>query len=394
MFFGHRMNRKIAAVNEKTLSIPESGLYDLTAKPKFTASRVREMIRSYEFPEAAYFDGDPADEKRKADIEANRNLWALSDESFGLKYAILTDNAAVRAFPTSVKASDGTEENSFDLLQESMFAVGEGVEVLHTSLDGEWVFVQGSNYFGWIESGKAAFTDAETFRGYLSEENFLVVLKPYFEASGRVFRLGTVIPYRVKAQDAYVVLLPKRDTSGSLELVSEIWQDSETLSDGFLPYSPEALADRSGELVGTPYGWGDTEADYDCSSTMGLLYRCYGFYLPRNTSALPYFAGGKDYSIDVKDLPDEEKLALIAEHPGALLVMPGHVMLFTGIRQAADGEPEYTVVHNTIGYYTAPGGKSLRSLYRTVKTGLREMYRKNGDSYLKSIHTIVYFTAE
>ena len=278
------------------------------------------------------------------------------------------------------------------MIQESGFSAGEGVLVLHESADGNYLFVRGGNYFGWIQREKAAFCGFSEFSEYLSEERFIVVLKQRFEADTHVFRLGTVLPYREKTEEGYLVLAPERDEEGNLRIREiTVPENPEAVSDGFLPYSPEDLTTRSFTLVGFPYGWGDTNQYYDCSSTAGLLYQCYGIRLPRNTSVMKYFDAGEEYSVSVEGLTEEEKLEVIAAHPGAVLVMNGHAMIYGGRTMDPEGTVHYIVVHANSGYFDSPAADVFHPVYMTAEADLKSLYRADGTSFLSGVHTILYF---
>ena len=392
VFFGHYMNADIAALNQRTLNSEGAHLYDVLSEPSFGAESVRALIEAYSFPETAYLGGEPRTDDRTWEIMENRNLSALSEENFGIRYALLTDNADVRAFPTMLPAKNELTEESFDLLQESGFSLGEGVIVLHESADGAFLFVQGSNYSGWIEREKAAFCGFSEFSEYLSAEDFIVVLKQRFMLNSQAMRLGTVLPYRERTEEGFTVLLPERSESGELIIREEmVPDDPQSVSDGFLPYSVEDLTNRSFTLTGFPYGWGDTNQYYDCSSTAGLLYQCYGIRLPRNTSWMKGFDGGGAYRISLEGLSDEEKLQEIVKHPGAVLVMNGHAMIYGGTRTDEEGNTHYIVVHANSGYYDSPAADVFHPVYATVEADLLGLYRADGTLFLSAVHTLLYY---
>ncbi len=392
IFFGHYVDAGIAALNTRTLQAEGSCLYDVLSEPLFTAESVRTMIGTYAFPETAYLGTEERTDDAVRRIAENRNLGGLTEESFSVRYALLTENADVRGFPSMLPAKNELTNESFDLLQESMFSIGEGVLVLHESSDGLFLFVQGSNYFGWIERRKAAFCSRPEFHSYLSSEYFLVVLKMRHMMGTYNLRLGTVIPYTEKSGTGYTVLLPGADHDGNLQLRTEyLSADPEALSEGFLPYSAEDLAARSFGLTGFPYGWGDTNEYYDCSSTAGLLYQCYGIRLPRNTSRMKSYDGGGEFAVSVEGLSDEEKLAVLSGHPGAVLVMKGHAMIYGGIRKDADGSEHYIVVHANSGFYDSPTADVFHEVYAVAEADLLGLYRANGERFLSAVHTILYF---
>ncbi|GEM_PF-3390338 len=388
--FGHYVDERIAEVNSRTLSAPESGLFDVLSGAAFTAEKIRSMMESYVFPETAYLGDEVRTEERTAEIAANRNLEALTEESFAVRYALLSDNADVRGFPTMLRAVNTPEPEAFDLLQESMFSIGEGVLVLHESADGAFLFVQGNNYFGWIQAEKAALCTAEEFTDYLTREHFLVVLRQRLIQNDQAFRLATVLPYTKKTEEGYQVLLPGRREDGSLELREVPFTGkSEFVSDGFLPYDVEDLTNRSYTLTGFPYGWGDTDMNFDCSSLAGRLYQCYGIRFPRNTSAMKYYDFGGSFSVPVEGMTEEEKLDLLSGHPGAVLVMPGHAMIYGGVVVGEDGTRNPYAVQAVTAYYDSD--HVLHEVYASLGSELNILHGSDGQTFLSKVHTILFY---
>lgn len=394
LFFGRPVDEDVQRVDLLTLANKESGLYDLQSEAPFYAGTVIRMIESYGMPKKPFYNGEVFTDETAAKILSDRNLEALTalDQYYRipLRYGILTENAAVRSFPTDGKATDTVDDKAFDAFQESMLPLAGGVIVLHQTADGTWSFVQGENYYGWIRTESIGFTDFETFKAYLSGGDFIVTLTPSLPVAGKNVRLGTVIPYEYAGNDEFLLMFPEKDADGVFHTASVPLPDNGMAANGYLEWSPETLLMMASSVIGTPYGWGDTSENYDCSSTIGLLYRCFGIYLPRNTSAMKHFGGTV---LDISALSNEEKLQVIEERPGAVLVMPGHAMLYSSVwyKNTEGTEADHFVIHNTSGFYTDETAENFTEIYGVTESALENMFRANGESFVNRIQTILLF---
>ena len=382
-FFGKKTDAAAAEVNRLTLEDTASGLYDLLAYQAPKRAEVLQQIEKYELPEAALYGGKLLSEKKKTAILKNRDLDTLREDPDGtafIRYAILTENTDLRAFPAGKKLAAGEDDAGPDLLQETMLPLGAGVILLHTSADGNWFFVQAEYYAGWIPGSCAAFCTEEEFRNYLETDRFIVALKPDVEVHGKKLRLGAVLPYAYQTAHLFVVDFPVRDeASGEFRTVPSFLTKSDRISDGYCTPSFSAVMDAALALEGRPYGWGDENNDYDCSSAVGGIYRTMGILLPRNTSAMAHFGGSV---ADVRTFSAEEKLRFIEERPGALLLMKGHVMLY--LKKVGN---EHLVFNETTGYNTAEG--ELVPVMSAVTSVLEDLYFSDGNSFVSLITDVI-----
>ena len=183
-----------------------------------------------------------------------------------------------------------------------------------------------------------------------------------------------MLPYREKKGTVYMVIYPERDENGQLYLDErelDTAASPASWSDGFLPWSEEEIIRRACLLTDLTYGWGDEGNRYDCSSTTGLLYLLFGVYVPRNTSIMPAFGGGVLNLSEVSDRDQE-----IEAHPGALLLMPGHVVMY--LYRSEDGK--HVVLHNTV----------YNGAYRVIINRLEDMQTASGVSYRDLLSHIIY----
>lgn len=301
---------EIARYNRYLLSLPGSGLVDLSAFPFWLdGDAVRRMIESYPIG-GCFLDGLPIGAADRAALLAARNLDHISPK-VPVEYGVTLCPADVRSFPTrAVCSTEGgaPTSQSFDLFQESQLGAGEGVIILHRSSDRGWYFAQAANYFGWVPASQLRL---------VSRVQFLAALNSH----------AAPIPY----------------TTGNLYR--------------------EALS-----LAGTPYRWGR----FDCSALVLAVYARFGLHLPRNT--------GQMDRIDAHRRPiTKNRLeAVCSLRPGALLLMPGHVMLYLG---CVEGEP---YVLQAFTRYSDRSGRE-HSVFTTAVTSIRDIYHRSGQSFLERV---------
>ena len=375
-FFGHLMEASLAEINRKTLADPASMLFDVAEDyVSFTAGEVLQKINAYTLPDTSVYGNVLPDDNIKNTLLAARNTAPLEADPGKViipEYAILTENTSVRGFPTELKARNSLDEGAFDYFQETVLNYGNGVLVLHYTQDRTYAFVQGYNYAGWVLTSCLGMTDRATYKTFLNQDSFLICTHP--DVNDPKSRLGIMLPYREKNGTVYTVIYPERDENGQLypdERELDIAASSSSWSDGFLPFSEEEIIRRACLLTDLTYGWGDEGNRYDCSSTTGLLYLLFGIYMPRNTSIMPSFGGG------VQNLSEaEDRDQAIEAHPGALLLMPGHVMMY--LYRSEDGK--HVVLHNTV----------YNGAYRVIISRLEDMQTASGASYRDLLSYIIY----
>ncbi len=393
VFFGHLMDHAVAEANERTLAQQGSGLYDVLSEHVWLNEEVLPLIEAYTLPERPFYGARAVTPELREQILANRNTAFLSEfpgTEVQLRYGIISRNAAVRSFPTSMRAADSLDGRAFDYFQESMFQIGEGVLVLHESLDGQWVFVQGPNYNGWVHEEDIAFTSEADFRAFLTARDFAVAVRPGVQATVErpsqeaiqlTLRLGTVLPLKRFDESAITLVFPVRNEVGDLETQEITLVNNGAFSAGFLPYSADALLTVARSVIGWEYGWGDEKENYDCSSFSGLSYRCFGFYMPRNSSQQRYFGGTVT---DVSGQDRASKYRFLEEHPGAVLAYPGHVMVY---EKTEEGR-HYILHANTVWY---DGAGVFHEAYRVWEAPLEELARADGSLLLDAVRWIVTF---
>lgn len=367
------------SVNEAALRDARSGIVDLYDSV-WAVEKIRGMVERYEFPQGTNLNSEPITEEAKAAILNNRSLETIRGE---VQYGVLCESTNLRSFPTDDYTTDDID--GFDLFQETRLCAGDVVVVLHESSDRSWAFVQSKSYAGWIHKGDVAFCDKEVAWSYESLQRFVVSTVPVQqvvrgEAYSGVLRLGQRIPLEPTGRgifvcrspyeaDAYLTLWEKGmrlwdvdDPKRPIEDGEGLWVSFVDIDDismcvGYLDPAEEThwpvhtMLEQivpGDEIPEVEYSWGDLyEQGYDCSSFVQSLYRCFGVWIPRNTSALPY--GGGQVT-ELAELSPEEVEALVRSAPnGSLYLVNGHVMMIT---RDEDG---IWFFHETTRYLDAQG---------------------------------------
>lgn len=370
-----------SVINDATLNNPESNMVDVLSLGEADGDTVRAWINEYTIGDFKYLGGEPMTDAARAAVEERRNLDALPD-IVKPQFGIVAENAAVRSYPTWLSLSKGLGEHDFDYFQESMFLVGEPVAIYHSTQDGAWSFVCGTNYRGWVETGKIALCDASELKAWLDSENY-VVTDAYLTVGDVTLRMGTVL-FGEKQQNGDVDLtLPERKDDGTLTKKIATVSGGDGINEGYLKLSTDLILKQARLLLGTPYGWGDSNGYMDCSSTMNSIYRCFGIILPRNTSSL--MATGTEVN-SLSGMTAEEKLEYIkTKEPGTILLMDGHVVMYIG---EVDGIQ--SILHNFVGYST-DGGKTKVDTYVCSITPI-DITTTSGTNYLDRYEYTISFS--
>ena len=273
------------------------------------------------------------DQASKDMILSNRNLNNIPD-SVVVQFGIITDFAWMRSYPSNAYANS----YSRDQFQETSLNVGEVVAIYHVSADGNWYYVQATNYMGWVETkyiGLCTYEDALMFE---TASQKLVVISDYVEIMGSHVRMGQAFPL-INSAENYMIDFPTRTSNGDLELKQITLSKTDDYSVGYLDYTYDNLFKQAFKLLGITYSWGDKEKlGRDCSSTQNSIYSCFGFKLPRNTgnqNDIPSY--GKSFSsISIGSLKQNYM-------PGTLIFSSGHVMMYIG----EDVHGVSYILHNT-----------------------------------------------
>ena len=372
---------RIMEINQYTRQNPAAGCYKVTDLRQLSRGEVLGLIYVYSFPEYPYYAGHAITPEERAALEANRNVDAVP-ETVTVQYGIMTDNGNVRTYPTIHPITQNNRYEDFDYFQETMFALGEMVAVLHTSADGQFVFVVGANDKGWVERSKIGFTDLATLQQWEAAlMHPAVVTEPYIRLdNGAVLRMGTALPMLANDGANYQIWYPVNQ-GGMLQLTRLTVPVRNDISDGYLPFTYEGVVRRMQQMNGVSYGWGDAHLNFDCSSTVGAVYRCFGIYMPRNTGQM-HGVGTSVYSLAGMSLA--ERMARIQNAPlGSLLVMPGHVVMYCGV---SSGTP---LISHTVTRYSENGVDMIEA--NQCRTTSLNIYTSSGRLYPEAFSWLIVF---
>jgi cell wall-associated NlpC family hydrolase len=346
----------VAARNARLFEV-DASVTRLDALPvSMTGEAIRERVLKLSTLSTAprYF----ADGRLVAEADRQRWLAALNLAAFDnvdkdarpLGWALVTQRAPLRAFPTLERVFSAPGDTDIDRFQESAFFPGTPVAVLHASADGRWRFVIGATYAAWIPEGVLATTERDTALGFAARAT-RVVLEPVARlahtpeaaaVSGLALDMGVALPERrdwplseaVNGQGAlaaHVVEMPIRGADGALVVANALLPRSEASHDGPLPASRANLLRQAFRFLGERYGWGHDYGSRDCSGFVNEVYRSVGLVMPRNTRDQAVSAGfAKHTPIPAEWTRAQRRAAVDALRPGDLIYIPGHVVMVVG----------------------------------------------------------------
>lgn len=210
----------------------------------------------------------------------------------------------------------------WDRRQESRLNVGEPVHLL--PMENGWFYVISDATEGYVKEEGILLCTKRHYDEYTEQmgRRYQIVIKGGRYKDGQYFRIGTVLP----------VFEKEREYSCR--------GDAPTFVRRYLPFSERQMRLQMERMLEIPYSWGDERVDgMDCSSTVRAFYACFGLSLPRNSEAQR--SCGKTLHAmkqaryeELEELPAERKRAIITSlGVGAVLHMPGHVMLYAGEKE-------------------------------------------------------------
>lgn len=298
---------------------------DMTALPsEMSGQEVRELIQRYNLPaDERYVDGHtPITAAMQDEVRLNRALDKVPD-SVEIRRAVVTERCDLKGFPTD-KTFHRSGDPHYDGIQETELIAALPVAVLHTSEDGNFVFVLSYFYSGWIPAKNIAFCSDEDFLLFASPEDAVTILSKTVDCGGVRYDMGASLPFVSEDADSYTVQVPRRSAdTGTLYLEEAAISKADAVR-GTLDFTMENYYRQAFLYLGTYYGWGGSSGGVDCSGFVCAVFRTFGIYLPRNTGEQSKYAG---------------KLISLTENPSGVLdtvrkpaavYRPGHVMLYLG----------------------------------------------------------------
>jgi cell wall-associated NlpC family hydrolase len=295
-------------------------------------------------------------------IVANTNLDAIP-ASQPTRYGMVLQRAALRSFPTSLRAFSSDDDTDIDRFQESALFPGTPVAIVHASGDGEWLFVVSPRYAAWIEARFVAAGDTDAVFTHAAKAPYRIVtgakVRTVFtreqpQLSELQLDMGVRVPLADAAPDrpvngqhpysSWIVELPVRNDDGNLGFAPALLQRNTDTAADYLPLTRANLIRQAFKFLGERYGWGHSYNARDCSGFVSEVYRSMGVQMPRNTSDQSVSPAFARTHFEPGDSRDKRMAAVAALDVGDLIYIPGHVMMFVG---RIDGMPY--VIHDTNG---------------------------------------------
>ncbi|MBF0569454.1 MAG: SH3 domain-containing protein [Candidatus Omnitrophica bacterium] len=290
------------------------------------------------------------------------------------RFGFIVQQADARLLPTGNALYAKPGDVDFDELQNSGLDLATPVLILHKSYSGQWLLVRDAIAIGWVETARVAFVSKDEFVSYLNRRDVVVAVEPKVDVyldqrltkyAGTV-RMGTRFVLKNAAGRAVEILLPQRQSNGSVEFVPG-FVSREDVSFSFLPFTPRVILRQAFKMLNAPYGWGDMHGEQDCSRFIQMVFATTGLVLPRNSGEQGR-VGDMLSSFAEDSLPDEKRVAITQEGVSGLtlLRLKGHIMLYLG---AIKGRPY--AIHEAWAYREkTPQGERPRVMGKVIVSGL------------------------
>jgi len=303
-------------------------------------------------------------------LRKNANINAVP-QSVKVRFGFPVTVARQRYAPSTVNLNKAVLDIEFDEMQNSGYDIGTPTLFYHTSEDGKWVYGACSTSVGWYLVSEVCFVSQQDWVSYLSATQKVLSLKArtdiWKDAAATQYlsycRMGTAFPLLSETADYYQIQMPVKDSLG----IAYIAKEDANL--GYLPYTARNVYKQAFRMLNMPYGWGDTDGDYDCSSLIMRIFACFGFSLPRNglqqAKVSKLIHGFEPMDSEAK----RERIIIQKGLPAiSLLRMEGHIMLYLG----ESGGKAYAI-HDTWGF-RKPGADGKNEIYVINKTVVSDLY--------------------
>jgi hypothetical protein len=254
----------------------------------------------------------------------------------------------LRGLPTNLPLYETSEDEPFDMLSFPQVKLNEPLRVLHVSRDGVWYFVETGYANGWIETRDVALVDAATVRSRMEAPQVVVVkdFSPIADGRGTgtfPAKIGTILPLVVEAEQGagdgkgeWRVAIASAGDGGKAEIHPSAIPRQAAASFP-LVFNGDNITAIGDQLLGQPYGWGESYDLRDCSAMLRDFFLPFGIWLPRTSAdqiaSLPRRVGLAGMTTRKK----EQEILKTGVPFLTLLYKPGHIMLYVGTD--AEGKP-------------------------------------------------------
>jgi hypothetical protein len=369
---------EIASLNELNFE-HDPNLNDLTALPtEMDKNKIHSAIQAYDLNKlTSYYDtnGMHLTEQYASELLELMNLNSIKSLT-SLKYGIAIERCNLRSFPTNFIALNEDLDEELDRFQETAIYPLEPMVILHVSSDEYWYFVQTYNYRGWLHKSSIALLVRDEFLSCFSPKDFLYVTQDFVEiqmTNNRSVKFIVQMPMGSRIPK-YLLTNKINDISIQCDL------NQKGLSPEPMEFSRANILRLALQCLYDPYDWGGKIGYRDCASLVTDVFRCFGITMPRNANQQANYS----YGVHCEWLKNSKEQVLSILKPGSLIFIPGHVMIYLG----SFVKVPY-VIHSVKEFYTSMDGTMEKSSLSGVQITPLNIYRKNWDSYISSIYSIL-----
>ncbi len=342
----------IALVERELHGLPERALAD--------------TVRRYIDIEIEYLRGREwgnSNDVKYAGWEIDELVEEMARDSVGgraeLRDAIAVRNTRLKNVPAFFPEKLGLVKSGararWDNWSIGVLQIARPVRVLHSSRSGEFAFIQCDIGYGWVRAEDIAFAGRDEMRRFVDPARFVVCtgdrIQVYSDesctwSSGWI-RMGDRLPLAV-GSDRRSVLVPVRETDGSLAAgVAWLAEDAD-VSVGYLPYTRRNIVGTAFKLLDNAYDFTATFFGRQHETTYRDIFSVFGFELPWHGGMFSHY-GDSEFVLD-NEIGTESQYEKILEFEPFVTVMitlqdtGGHAQLLLGER---DGVP---IVFDQHGY--------------------------------------------
>lgn len=303
----------------------------------------------------------------------NMNIPDAFPRSIVPKYGILVRQTLNRAVPTN-QAGYSNPRSWLDEFQSTSLDLGMPVAILHASKDRTWLYVRSEIAFGWVPAENVAIGSAKELQKYDDAKDILVALEynvpvygdPGLERYIVDLFIGSKVKRAGNTASGYKVLLPVRKSDGSFATAEGWVSKNAKVSPGYQAFTQRNVIATMFNLLYRPYGWADSNHEYDCCGSIRVVLRTFGIKTGRWTSfelhATPYVI-----AFDRKTEKEKKYELLKGHEPGITLVgNAGHICMYLG-----EVEGRHYVIHQ--GGYSYKGEDGVTYHFRRVNVNDTEL---------------------
>lgn len=376
----------------KSIIVNSSAMTDMAAYPLIqSGDSVKNLILSTSLiPDEVYDEsGNYLSAETRDALVKQMNLDSIGT-STTVQMGVTVRRSNIRTLPTGNAFFGQPYASQFDVFQETAIDPSEAVLILQTSADGQYFYICMYNYSGWVAVNDIALTDnRKTWLKYVRPQDFLVVTDKAYQIGYKgeqiFYQMGSRLPIEAKTDEGYAVTLPQRDAEGKLQEVTVPLVKSDNLHEGYLPYTRGNILGQAFRFLGEPYGWGGLINSVDCSSFIADIYRSMGIFLPRNADQQEMAGGIRVPFTDfTEDMINDSIITNC--HPGDVLFMDGHVMLYIG---QINNIPY--IIHALGSYTDHTSYESVKHKIMRVVVSDLSLTRYNGETFAAALTSTVSF---